>query len=84
MSAGVEALSLFATQLALNLAWSVLFFGLSRVGAAMVCLVALWLGIAATAAAFRKVDRLAAWLIVPYVVWVAFAAVLSFSIWLLN
>ena len=81
---GFEALFLFAIQLGLNLAWSVLFFGLHRVGAAMVCIVALWLGIAATAAAFRKIDRLAAWLMVPYLAWVSFAALLNFSIWRLN
>ena len=81
---GFEALFLFAIQLGLNLAWSVLFFGLHRVGSAMVCIVALWLAIAATAAAFRKIDRLAAWLMVPYLAWVFFAALLNFSIWRLN
>ncbi len=83
-SNGMEPLSLFGAQLALNLSWSVLFFGSRRIGAAMVCIVALFLGIAATAAAFRKTDRLAAWLMAPYLVWVAFAAVLNFSIWSLN
>lgn len=81
---GFEPLFLFAIQLGLNLAWSVLFFGMHRVGAAMVCIAALWLGIAATAAAFRKTDRPAAWLMVPYIAWVSFAALLNFSIWRLN
>lgn len=81
---GFEPLALFAVQLALNLTWSVLFFGLRRIGAALVCIVILWVAIAGTAATFRWIDRLSAWLLVPYLAWVLFAAVLNFEIWRLN
>ncbi len=79
-----RALTLFALQLALNLAWSGLFFGLQAVGAALVEIVALWLAIVATGVAFMRIDRAAAWLLVPYAAWVAFAAVLNAAIWRLN
>lgn len=78
------ALSLFVLQLALNAAWSWLFFGLQRTGAAMVDIVLLWLAIVATAIAFRQVRRLAAVLLLPYLLWVSFASALNFAIWRLN
>lgn len=76
--------SLYLAQLALNLAWSVLFFGLRRPDLALIELVVLLSAIVATAILFRRVDRIAAWLFVPYVAWVAFAAVLNAAIWWLN
>lgn len=79
-----DALLLFAVQLVLNLAWSALFFGLQRVGAASIEIVVLLIAIAATGLAFRRIDRLAGLLFVPYLLWVAFASALTFSIWWLN
>lgn len=79
-----NALLLFAVQLVLNLAWSALFFGLHRVGAALLEVIVLLLAIAATGLVFRRLDRLAGLLFVPYVLWVAYASVLNFSIWWLN
>jgi tryptophan-rich sensory protein len=79
-----SALRLFALQLALNVAWSALFFGLRLPGWAAVELAALWLAIAATAAAFARRSPAAAGLLVPYLAWVAFAGVLNFGIWRLN
>ncbi len=75
---------LFFTQLALNAAWSELFFGLRRQGAALVEIVLLFAAIVATAVSFQSVSRPAFWLMVPYALWVAFAALLNFKIWQRN
>jgi benzodiazapine receptor len=77
-------LALFALQLALTLAWSVVFFGAHRIGGAVVIIVTLEAAILATIAAFRRIDGLAAALLLPYALWVAFAAVLNLAIWRLN
>jgi len=77
-------LALFLAQLALNAAWTPLFFGLHRPGVAFVDIVLLWLAIGATLLAFRAVSRGAAWLLAPYLAWVSFAAVLNFTLWRLN
>lgn len=77
-------LALFALQLALNLGWSVAFFGLERIGPAVAVILVLELAVVATALAFRPIDRIAAWLLVPYVAWVGFATILNIAIWRLN
>jgi len=77
-------LALFAVQLALNLAWSVVFFGAHRIGGAVVVIVGLEAAILATMVAFRRIDGLAALLLVPYALWVVFAAVLNIAAWQLN
>lgn len=78
------ALTLYATQLVLNTAWSWLFFGLRDPGAGLVGIAALWLVLAATLGAFWRVRRLAGWLLVPYLAWVSYAASLSWAIWRFN
>jgi benzodiazapine receptor len=78
------ALALFALQLALNLAWSFLFFGARWIGGALVEIALLWLAIAATIAAFRRHSAWAAWLMLPYLAWVSFASLLNWSLWRLN
>jgi tryptophan-rich sensory protein len=78
------ALWLFILQLVLNILWSALFFGLRNPGIAFVEIVLLWISIAATIFSFYSISRPAAWLMVPYIFWVTFAAVLNFSIWMLN
>ena len=83
-SGALVALSLFFAQLALNLAWSGLFFGLRRPDLALVDIGFLLAAIVATALAFRTFSSLAAWLLVPYALWVAFATLLNFKIWRLN
>ena len=77
-------LALFAVQLALNLAWSVVFFGAHRIGGAVVVIVGLEAAILATMVAFRRIDGLAALLLAPYALWVAFAAALNIAVWRLN
>jgi tryptophan-rich sensory protein len=79
-----HALALFALQLALNLAWSVVFFGLHRIGTAVAVIVLLEVAILATVAAFRQIDRPAAALLLPYALWVGFATVLNIAVWRLN
>jgi len=77
-------LTLFAVQLALNIAWSWIFFRYHQLGWAAVEIVVLWLAIAATTVAFCQRSKIAAWLLMPYLAWVTFAAVLNFTIWRLN
>ena len=78
------AFTLFGAQLVLNVLWSVLFFGLQSPGAALIEIVVLWIFILATLLAFSKVSRNASLLLVPYLAWVTFAAVLNLAIWYLN
>jgi tryptophan-rich sensory protein len=79
-----RALVTFGVQLALNLSWSILFFGFQEVGLALADILVLWSAIAFNALLFWRIERLAGWLLLPYLLWVAFAAALNFSIWLLN
>lgn len=80
----VGALALFGVQLALNAAWSPIFFGARRPGWALAELVVLWVAVAATTVRFAPIDRRAAALMAPYLGWVSFAAVLNASIVALN
>jgi len=77
-------LGLFLLQLLLNAAWSALFFGLRNPGLAFAEIILLWLAILGTLLAFGKAHRLAGVLMVPYLAWVTFAAVLNFTLWQLN
>lgn len=77
-------IGLFVAQLALNAVWSWLFFGLHRPGLAFADIVALWLAILATLAAFWTVRPLAGGLLVPYWLWVTFASTLNGAVWQLN
>lgn len=79
-----RALGLFMAQLALNAAWTPVFFGLHAPGWALIIILALCGAIAATMAAFAGHDRLAAALLAPYLAWVAFATFLNFTLWRLN
>jgi tryptophan-rich sensory protein len=77
-------LTVYFVSLAFNAAWSGLFFGLRRPDLAFLDVVALWVSIAATVAAFAPVSAAAAWLLIPYLCWVAFAAALNLAIWQMN
>ena len=84
-SPGVRlALGLYGLQLALNLAWSVIFFGLHQIGAALAEILALLAAILATTLAFWRIDRPAAVMFAPYLAWVSFATALNLAIWQLN
>jgi translocator protein len=78
------ALTLFALQLVLNVCWSAVFFSAHMPGVAFAEIVLLWLFILATVVSFWPISRVAGWLIVPYLLWVAFAAALNYAIWRLN
>jgi len=75
---------LFGVQLALNAAWSWLFFGLHRPAIAFADILAMWVAILATLVAFWAVRPLAGWLLVPYLAWVSFASALNGAVWRLN
>ena len=75
------ALAAFGIQFALNLAWTPAFFGLQRPDLGLVVIAVLWVAIVGTIVAFRRVDTLAAVLLVPYLAWVSFAAVLNYAIY---
>lgn len=79
-----KALLFFAIQLALNALWSVLFFALHNPLLALIEILILWLMIYETYLKFRKIDKLAGWLFIPYLLWVSFATVLNASLWWLN
>ena len=79
-----KALSVFAVQLALNVIWSLLFFGLQRVDLALAEIVILFLAISVNTVMFWRIDRLAGALFVPYLLWVAYATALNAALWLLN
>ncbi|MBL8590904.1 MAG: tryptophan-rich sensory protein [Methylobacteriaceae bacterium] len=78
------AIAAFLVQMALNALWSVAFFGAKSPSLGLLVIAALWLAIAATIALFRRVDRAAATLLLPYIAWVSFAALLNGAIWRLN
>ena len=79
-----RALVLFAVQLALNLSWTPVFFGMQRPDLALVVILVLWAAIAATIVAAWKACKTAAALLVPYLAWVTFATALNAAIWRLN
>ncbi|MBL0271367.1 MAG: tryptophan-rich sensory protein [Chitinophagaceae bacterium] len=78
------AILLFALQLALNFFWSLIFFNQHAIGWALVEIIVLWLSILATIFVFARINNTAAWLLVPYISWVSFAGILTYTIWKLN
>ena len=78
------ALALYALQLVFNFFWSLIFFNLQNYAFAFFWLAALWLLILLTTLRFFKETPAAGWLIVPYLIWVAFAGYLNAGVWLLN
>ena len=82
--AGLRPLGLYVLQLALNFAWSFIFFGAHAIGAALVEIALLFAVVVLTLRDFWRLDRIAGWLLVPYAAWVLFAGVLNAAIWRLN
>jgi tryptophan-rich sensory protein len=76
-----RALLVFAGQFALNVAWTPAFFAARRLALALAIVLLLWVAILVTIRAFDRVDRRAALLLVPYLLWVSFAAVLTYEFW---
>ncbi len=79
-----KALLVFSLQLFLNAIWSPVFFGLRSPFMGLLIITLLWISIILTMVNFYKISKRAAWLLVPYFLWVSFATVLNFSIWRLN
>lgn len=77
-------MGIFFAQLLFNFFWTVIFFQLRSYGFALAWLAVLWGLILWMILAFWKVDRPAAWMQVPYLLWVAFAGYLNLGVWLLN
>lgn len=78
------ALAIYLAQLELNALWSLVFFGAHLLFGAFIVIALLWQAILANIFAFYRISRPAAYLLVPYLIWVTFAAYLNFSIWLLT
>ena len=79
-----KAILLFIIQFVLNFFWSIIFFSLHSIGAALIEIIVMWIFILLTIIQFSKLSKPAAWLLVPYIAWVSFASLLTASIWKLN
>jgi tryptophan-rich sensory protein len=80
----LPAFTLFWIQLAVNAAWSVIFFGMKSKGGGVITIIVLWLLIMATIVASLRVSGWAGALLVPYIVWVSIATYLNIGVWRLN
>lgn len=83
-AANRREMAAYGLQLALNLGWSVVFFGLRQIGWGLVEMVGLFAAMVWTTVLFARRDRLAAWLFAPCLAWVGFALVLNTALWRLN
>lgn len=79
-----KALLFYGIQLVLNAWWSILFFGLKNPGIALIDIIILLVMMIITTLYFWKVERKAAWMMLPYIAWVGFATVLNFTLWQMN
>ena len=79
-----SALAIFLVQLVINALWSVVFFGLKSPIAGVAVIVVLWFAILFTILKFFRLSVAAGALLLPYILWVSFAAALNVSIWMLN
>ena len=78
------ALGVFIGQLVLNSLWSIIFFGLHFPYGAFIELILFWFVIVFNAILFYRISKVAGWLFIPYIIWVAFAGYLNYSVWMLN
>ena len=79
-----NALAFYGLQLIVNFFWTIIFFRLGQRGLAFIWLLILWILIAITTIRFYKINRIAGYLMIPYILWVSFAGVLNYFIWQLN
>lgn len=77
-------LNLFVAQLTVNFFWSLIFFNAQAYGLAFLWILLLWVLVLSMILTFRKVDPPSAWLQIPYLLWLTFAAYLNFGVWMLN
>ncbi len=78
------ALSVFIFQIVLNTFWSIIFFGMQNPGLAFLWIIILWITIAVNIYLFFKISKISSMLLIPYILWVSFAAYLNYAIWILN
>lgn len=78
------ALGVFLGQLVLNSFWSIVFFNWHSLSGAFAVIILLWLAILTTIIYFAKISKATFWLLLPYIVWVSFAAYLNIGLWMLN
>lgn len=79
-----RALYVFFIQLILNATWSILFFGLNDIGAALTEIVGLWVIILANIILFWRISKIAGYILIPYILWVSFASYLNYTFFILN
>ncbi len=79
-----NVIAIFSIQLFLNTFWPVLFFGLKTPGFAFFELLALWFAIIYTIINFYRISKPAAYLLIPYLLWVSFAGYLNYAVWMMN
>ena len=78
------ALTFYGLQLILNALWSIIFFGMHNPGLALLEIIILWLFILITLIKFYKINKTAGLLFIPYLLWVSFASILNYAIWMIN
>ena len=79
-----RGLNLFTAQLIVNFFWPLLFFNAQAFGFALIWLILLWVLVFAVILIFRKIDKTAAWLLIPYLAWLTFAVYLNAGVYILN
>lgn len=79
-----RGLNFFTAQLIVNFFWPLLFFNAQAFGFALIWLILLWVLVLAVILTFRKIDKTAAWLLIPYLLWLTFAVYLNAGVYILN
>ena len=79
-----KAMQFFIIQLVLNFFWSIIIFGMKNISLALFNILVLWIMILLTLIVFNRINKKAAALLIPYILWVSFATALNFAIWRLN
>ena len=80
----IPALVIFLTQLALNISWTTIFFGLQSIAGGLIVIIILWIAIMITIVLFWRLNKIAGLLLVPYLLWVTFATALNYFVMRLN
>lgn len=79
-----KAYWIFGIQILLNSLWSIVFFGMHQILLACIVIILLWISIILNIFYFYKISKTASYLLIPYLLWVSFASLLNFAIWILN
>lgn len=79
-----QVIIIFCLQLIFNASWSIVFFGLRNIQLALINIIILWCLVVETFFSFYKIDKIASYMLIPYVLWTSFAGILNYYIWALN